>query len=561
MGLTTNLFWGQGPVDHTLHVVEGRWPSDIDGSVFVVGPDKRSPGGHWFDQHGLLQKIHLRPDADGAIRVEQRRIATPMERLRRALPALFRVVQFAEVSPFGVTNLANTNVSTIDGRLFVGYDAGRPVEVDPDTLRFVTFVGANDEWINATPAPIEPMCAVAAHPAVDLEEECLYFLNYNVVTAPFCAPDASLARWNLDGPVTRWTLRGMSSFDSLHDVKTTERHVVFCDLPFVFEPETFIGRPRQRRAQTHTTLWVVAKDALRAAPEGGDVDVVEVQIPMPTGHLTVDYEECDGELCVYLQHIPLTDLTLRATRESQSHGDGALVDPNYAGLVAVPVQPSVVGRYFVDPTTGAVRGGDLAYDDAQVWGGLLATHDVWSAEARRRQRSLWYAGMGFDPALVTEEWWNLYGTADDGVVSPASLPTEPVGGTLARVDLESMKFADVFSYPDGAFPGAPTFVPRSGATAPDDGYVVVTVHRNGPKELHVFDASDIGRGPVARATAPTFNPGLLLHSTWMPPRQGGRRSTYRIGRWRDLRGAARGVVPSLRGLARAGRAMRASKRP
>ena len=333
--------------------------------------------------------------------------------------------------------------------------------------------------------------------------------------------------------------------------------MVFCDLPFVFEPQTFFGKPRQRRAQAHTTLWIVAKQALRGAPAGGDVAVVEVQIPMPTGHLTVDYEERDGELCVYLQHIPLTDLTLRATRASVSHGDGALVDPNHAGLVAVPVQPSVVGRYFVDPSSGAVRGADLAYDDAQVWGGLLATHDVWSAAARRRQRSMWYAGMGFDPALVTEEWWSLYGSAEDGVVAPEALPAHSLAGTLARVDLESMKFADVFCYDDGAFPGAPTFVPRRGAAEPDDGYIVVTVHRNGPKEIQVFDADDIARGPVATATAPTFNPGLLLHSTWMPPRLGPRRSSYRIGWRRDVAGALRAMFPAMRGLARAGRAMRA----
>jgi carotenoid cleavage dioxygenase-like enzyme len=556
VGLTTNLFWGQGPIDHQLRVVEGQWPSDIAGSVFVVGPDKRAPGGHWFDQHGLLQKIHLSPEADGTIRVEQQRIRTPLERLRRALPALFRVAEFAEVSPFGVTNLANTNVSCIDGRLFVGYDAGRPVEVDPDTMGFVTFVGANDEWINSSPAPIEPLCAVAAHPAVDVEEACLYFLNYNVVTAPFCPPDASLARWNLDGPVTRWSLRGMSSFDSLHDVKTTRNHVVFCDLPFVFEPQTFLGRARTRRAQSHTTLWIVAKASLRETPAGGEVPVVEVQIPLPTGHLSVDYDERDGELCVYLQHIPLSDLTLRTTRSSVRHDNGALVDPNYAGLVAVPVQPSVVGRYRIDPVSGAVRSSELAHDDAQAWGGLLATHDVWSSEARGRQRSLWYAGMGFDPALVTQEWWNLYGAATDGIVAPASLPSHPLDGTLARVDLESMKFADVFRYADGAFPGAPTFVPRATAVEPDDGYVVVTVHRDGPKEIHVFDAQDIERGPVARATAPTFNPGLLLHSTWMPPAAQPRKSGYRVRWWRDLFGAARGVAPAFAGLARAGRAMR-----
>ena len=35
-------------------------------------------------------------------------------RIRRWLPFLFARVQFAELSPFGVTNLANTNVLTID---------------------------------------------------------------------------------------------------------------------------------------------------------------------------------------------------------------------------------------------------------------------------------------------------------------------------------------------------------------------------------------------------------------------------------------------------------------
>lgn len=558
--LTTNLFWGQGPVDHQLRVVEGRWPSDIAGSVFVVGPDKRSPGGHWFDQHGLLQKIHLTPDGVGRIVVQQRRVGTRLERLRRMLPALFRTVEFAEVSPFGVTNLANTNVSCINGRLFLGYDAGRPVEVDPETMRFVTFVGANDEWLQSVPAPVEPLCAVAAHPAVDVDEGCLYFLNYNVATAPFCPPEASLARWDLDGPVTRWTLRGMSSFDSLHDVKTTEHHIVFCDLPFVFEPEAILGRDRQRRAQSHTTLWIVSKAALHAAPGGGDVPVVEVRIPMPTGHLTVDHEERDGALSVYLQHIPLADLTLRTTRSSTSHRDGALVDPNYEGLVALSVQPSVVGRYRIDPVTGEVREAELAHDDDRVWGGLLATHDVWSTDSRRRQRCLWYAGLGFDPALVTEEWWRLYGGAEDGLVAPASLPSHPVDGTLSRVDLDSMKFTDVFRYPDGSFPGAPTFVPRVGTAEPDDGYIVVTVHRNGPKEIHVFDAQDLERGPLARATSPTFNPGLLLHSTWMPTRRGRRPSTYRIGLWRDLRGAALGAIPAMAGLARAGRGMRATSR-
>src|SRR3954453_11817930 len=97
--ITTNLFWGQGEREHRLDVVEGHWPEDLEGAVFVVGPDKRRPGGHWFAEPGLLQKFRLRPAADGPIRVEHCLIDTPVDRLRRRLPFLFRKVAFMELSP------------------------------------------------------------------------------------------------------------------------------------------------------------------------------------------------------------------------------------------------------------------------------------------------------------------------------------------------------------------------------------------------------------------------------------------------------------------------------
>ena len=103
----------------------------------------------------------------------------------------------------------------------------------------------------------------------------------------------------------RWRVTGMSPFDSIHDVKVTEHHLVFTDLPFVVEPETFRGADRERRNQDHTTLWIVAKDDLRRTAPGGEVAVTEVRLPMPTGHLCVDVDEVDGLLRVVAQHMPL----------------------------------------------------------------------------------------------------------------------------------------------------------------------------------------------------------------------------------------------------------------
>ena len=36
MPLTTNLFRGEGETDHRLTVVEGHWPDDVAGAVYVL---------------------------------------------------------------------------------------------------------------------------------------------------------------------------------------------------------------------------------------------------------------------------------------------------------------------------------------------------------------------------------------------------------------------------------------------------------------------------------------------------------------------------------------------
>jgi len=558
--LTTNLFWGQGERVHELEVVDGTWPSDIDGSVVVVGPDKRSPGGHWFGAPGLLQRIRLRPDGRGRIRVDHRLVATPVQRIRRWLSWMFRRIAFIEISPLGVSNLANTGVQALGDRLFVGYDAGRPIEVDPESLEYLTAVGANDEWLQGAPGLLEPLCAVAAHPAADPDGRTMYFVNYAQLAAPGETPETHVARWRDDGPVLRWRVEGMSPFDSIHDVKVSSGHVVFSDLPFVVEPGTWTGAPRTRRNQSHTTLWIVPIAELDRTPAGGAVRATEVRLPMPAGHLFVDHDEYEGCLRVVLQHMPLADLMVSIDRDTTDHRNGELVDPAYEGLIAMGLQPSVIGRYLIDVATGEVVESELAHDDEQVWGGVLCTTDVHHPDARSHQRQLWYAGMGFDPDLVPQQWWDLYGEATDGVVAPADLPDRVVPGSLARIDLTSMKVAEVYSYDDGAFACPPTFVPRVGADGPDDGYVVVTVHRDGPKAVQVFEATRIADGPIATATAPHFSPGLLLHSCWMPDRLGPRPSTYRVSMRRDVVGAVRSIPGVVWSLVRTGRRMAAAER-
>jgi carotenoid cleavage dioxygenase-like enzyme len=61
------------------------------------------------------------------------------------------------------------------------------------------------------------------------------------------------------------------------------------------------------------------------------------------------------------------------------------------------------------------------------------------------------------------------------------------------------------------------FAPRLGSTAEDDGYLLTFVadEQTGESELHVMDAADAEREPVARVKIPQRVP-TGYHAWWIP---------------------------------------------
>ncbi|MDJ0761001.1 MAG: carotenoid oxygenase family protein [Woeseiaceae bacterium] len=525
--LTRNLFHGSSERHFELEVA-GDWPDDVDGWLFNVGPERTAPGGHWFTGQGMLCRVGCRPDDRGRIAVDLRRVETPISKLRDAQPDLFRRSGVQEVSPFGFTNFANTNVQSIGGRLFLGYDVGRPVEVDPETLEVVTPVGANAEWLVTLPAPVEPMIAVAAHPGPDWDENALFFANYQNIPI---APDRHirLCRWDLEGEIEHWRIDDVPHFDSIHDVKVTRSFVVVSDLPFVVEP--FGPDPtRPRRAVADVTnIWIVRKADLRATPPGAAVPHRHLTVPMMGGHMAVEFADDGRELTLFLTHHPMTDLGAGIEPGERGRFTGEAIDADYEGLPEIGNQPSGIGRYRIDVDAAKVVSAKVAVDPERFWGGALFTQNHHLAASRERPGNLWVSGVGHDPGLVTERWWRTYAEVHENVfVAPRDFPGVAVPGALARFELDEPRLAELYAYDGGAFPHPPTFVPRIDCRHDTDGYVLVFVHRDGDKAIDVFEAGEIERGPIASASAPGFALPLLLHSWWCPKRVGPRPSSYRV---------------------------------
>jgi carotenoid cleavage dioxygenase len=92
----------------------------------------------------------------------------------------------------------------------------------------------------------------------------------------------------------------------------------------------------------------------------------------------------------------------------------------------------------------------------------------------------------------------------------------PAWSAVRRYDLERGRF-DTRSFGPGSGAGEPLFIPRSGASAEDDGWVIVLVYdatRNA-SDFYVLDARNIAGEPVATVRLPHRVP-YGFHGNWVP---------------------------------------------
>jgi all-trans-8'-apo-beta-carotenal 15,15'-oxygenase len=524
MPLPRSLLTSTPPDALDLVLTGGSWPEGLGGEIFFSASDKATAPRHGFFGDGILRRLSLRPGAHGApadgFALRSAVIDTPSRRLRERRPEVFEGRAFGTSSPFGFSNAANTAPLPWGDRLFATWDAGRPVEVDPLTLRFLGEVGDRASWgPDAFDSAVLPMYPSSAHPVIDPERDCLWTVLHDPLTHGL-----QVIRWDgASTSVQRWPLEGAALPQSMHTVAQTRDWLVLVDCAFRVDPNEVLELGERSVTNfTDEPIFLVRKDALEATPHGQPVAAVELRTGPEVNHYYAVWDDADGIRLVF-EHTIDTDLAM-CLREGDVDALGRPVDPALHGLYNHPMHHGVISELRIDPDAGTVVREAIHQDPERAFATQLSAMD-WSIEGITAPVGHHQLFTGYRPEAITQRALDLYRDRID----PGSLPTEETPSylvTLSRGGL-APKASHTFAVDDYAT--SPCFVPRRPGEAAGrsrhapaepggmDGWVVVPVLNDDGFRVEVFDAGDVSRGPVAELRTPGGQTlPFLVHAAWMP---------------------------------------------
>ncbi|MBE1534456.1 carotenoid oxygenase family protein [Actinomadura algeriensis] len=505
---------GEDHPDMDLEVVAGAWPDDARGHFVVSTSDQRSHPVHAFFGDGLIARMPLRPGPDGRFPWRARVLDTPSVRLKRARPDLFTAGPVGTSSPWGFVNCANTAPLPWGDRLFATWDAGRPVEVDPVTLEFVAEVGHRDDWKPAMDQSVLPLISTTAHPVIDPDRDCMWNVSRDVLTGV-----VSVIRYDGTGTrVHRWDVENAALPQSTHTITQTRDWLVLVDTAFKIDPDEIFGADRTAAANPAGPLLLIRKDDL--APGKTTVTCKEFRIAPEVYHFYARYDDSDG-VQIVMENAPGVDIGMYL-REDDLDLHGRPIDPALRGMFCHGLTPASTTIVQFDPETGQVSERARAADPSRWWQAELSAID-WSREGQTDPTRHHLVYIGFHPEAINQRVLRNY----EGRFDAALFPAEETPAVLVSHDRDDLEPLAEWTFGLDDYPTSPAFVPRGAAaggtryagSSPGghDGYLVVAVHNDDRFRVELFDAADVGRGPVAVLAPPhgTTVP-FLLHSAWMP---------------------------------------------
>jgi carotenoid cleavage dioxygenase-like enzyme len=420
--------------------VEGRIPAELNGWYLRNGPNARAGAAHWCVGDGMVH----------GVRLENGRAAWYRNRW-------VRTESFEHPMPFynddGSRNLhssiANTHVVRHAGKTLALMEFSLPYEISND----LETVGVYDFGGKLTDS-------MTAHPKICPATGELHFFGCGNILEPHVV----YHRADAGGQLTISRPIDVPALTLMHDFALTAEHIVFLDLPLVFDLGVALSQQNEREIRDLPYRWDDNYGArlgvLRRDDPYGPVRWLNID-PCYVFHIANAYDvTAVGQNSIVLEVVRYPEIW----RASSEFGTDA-----------------ALWRWKLDLDTGTVEESQL--DDRGV----------------------------------------EYPRADDRLAGAAARYSVAVGsGALVRYDLHrdtasEHRFAGRGSHGEPGAPGEAVFAPAVGESDELAGWYLSYVYDpvNESSDLVVIDASDFEGEPVARVRLPRRVPHGF-HGNWIP---------------------------------------------
>lgn len=460
--------------DEPLLAARGAIPAELSGTLYRNGPGRLERGGHWvhhpFDGDGMVTALRF---SEGGARLSNRFVRTEgWLAEEKAGTVLYRGV-FGTPKPGGplanafdlrLKNIANTHVVRLGDQLLALWEASSPHALDPSSLE--------TRGLTLLDGVLKPGEAFSAHPRFDPGHHgAPRMVTFGVKAGP--RSTVRLMEFAADGPGAGSLLADSShsfgGFAFLHDFAITPNWAVFLQNAIDFNPLPYVlGRKGaaqclKSRAGARGQFWLIPRQD--GAFAGQEPRVLEAPEGFVFHHLNA-WE--DGDAVVV---------------DSIFYADFPSIGPDqdYKEVDFDRIPEGLLERCRLDLASGTVTA------------------------TRLSERTCEFAMVA--PARVGLE--SRYGWM---AVAERERGNDPLQA-LMKLDLASGE-SRVWSAAPRGFVSEPIMVPRPGATAEDDGWVLGLVW-NGARsasDLVVLDAASMREEAVLEL--PLAIPHGL-HGSWV----------------------------------------------
>lgn len=442
--------------------VTGEVPKTLCGTLYRNGPNPQfAPRGpyHWFAGDGMIHAFRIET---GRVAYRNRWVRTPKWELEHAegegLSGSFGDPRYSDprIVRLGST-VANTNIVWYAGRLLALEEQHAPFALDPETLAPRGYATFGDRLAGP----------FTAHPKFDPLTGEMVFFGYSA--DGWFSAVASIQVADHEGHVTRAEKLALPFASMVHDFAATRRWIVLPVFPLTGSMQRAMsGRP--------PFAWEPEKGThIAFVPRDGSVsDTRWVSAPPCYVFHPMNHFETD---------------------------DGSIV-LDVMKYEAAPLFPRPDGSPVTDHTPPA---------RLFRWTFELSRDPIAMREEQLDDR------VGEFPRF--DERFCMAPYRHGWIVS--SNVTDPVRGTrtdeaLTHYDLATGKATDWRGAPGDRF-SEPVFVPRSPDAEEGDGWVLSVIFRAAEtrSDLGIFEARDIGKGPIALAHLSSRVPAGF-HGNWVP---------------------------------------------